>query len=322
MTPFDLGESMTDSPGAWPVVLTPFTDADAVDLAALDRYVDWLLAHDAAGLFAVALSGEMYELSPSERITVAARVAARVAGRVPVAATAVGDADIPSATPHASTTASLIDDARALATAGADIVVLIAATLAGDGEPEVTAVQRALAVADALPGVAFGIYECPLPYHRVLSDEAVAVLAGSGRFRFFKETSHDVERMSRRVSDAAGTPLRVYNAGIENYAESLQVGVAGLSGWVVNVAPDLVARLGRLATAEGLSARVLGLQAALVDVEARMGPTYPASAKALVERRAGLGWTPRSRWRASDVDAELVAELANLLDRAATAVDA
>jgi len=303
---------MTATPGAWPVVLTPFTDADDVDLDALDRYVDWLITHDAEGLFAVALSGEMYELTPAERALVARRVVARARGRVPVAAAAVGDG-------ASDPTASLVDEARTLADAGVDVVVLIASTLAAETESERAVLDRARAVIDASPGIVFGIYECPLPYHRVLSEAAVADLAATGRFAFFKETSHDVGRMRQRVADAAGTPLRVYNAGIENYAESVDAGVAGLSGWVVNVAPDLVARLGALASSEGLTPRVRSLQQALVDVETRMGPTYPASAKAIVERRAGLGWTPRSRWRASEVDGALVADL---VDRLATAAEA
>jgi 4-hydroxy-tetrahydrodipicolinate synthase len=308
---------MSESPGAWPVVLTPFTETDDVDLPALDRYVDWLLENNAAGLFAVALSGEMYELSRREREAVAERVVSRTAGRMPVAAAAVGDVvGGPSGVARGSETDSLVDEARALSVAGVDVVVLIAATLARQDEPERVVVERALAVAGALPDVAFGIYECPLPYHRVLTDEAVAHLAGTGRFRFFKETSHDLRRMARRVSDASGTPLRVFNAGIENYAESIQVGVAGLSGWVVNVAPDLVARLGQLAVSEGLSPRVRELQSALAALEERMGPTYPSSAKALVNRRGALGWTTRSRWRATEVEPRLVDELWDLLSAA------
>jgi len=297
---------MTASPGAWPVVLTPFTDTDEVDLDALDRYVDWLISRGAAGLFAVALSGEMYELSPAERTVVARRVVDRTGRRVPVAAAAVG----------AGTTASVVDEAHALADAGVDLVVLIASTLAGADESEEVVLDRVRDVLGACPGVVFGIYECPLPYHRLLSEDAVATLAATGRFAFFKETTHDLERMQKRVADADGTPLRVYNAGIENYAQSVTVGVAGLSGWIVNVAPDLVARLGVLASSEGLSPRVRALQDALVEVEARMAPTYPASGKALVERRAGLGWSPRSRWRASDVDESLVDDLVERLVQA------
>ena len=49
---------MPDLPdGAWPVMLTPFAADLSVDWDVLDRYTDWLIAHDAAGLFPVALSG-------------------------------------------------------------------------------------------------------------------------------------------------------------------------------------------------------------------------------------------------------------------------
>lgn len=297
---------MTKTPGAWPVVLTPFTENDEVDYAALAGYVDWLIDNGADGLFAVALSGEMYELDPAERVEVARCVAQRAAGRVPVAASVVGGQ-------HPG---EIVAEATDLAGAGVDIVVLIASAVLAPEDDEERIVSLARALAADLPDIALGIYECPIPYHRVLSEEVVAALARTGRFVFFKETSHDVSRMATRVADAAGTPLRVFNAGIENYAESLQVGVAGLSGWVVNVAPDLVTRLGDLAAAEGVTPRVQGLQQLLVDIEERMGPTYPGSAKALVACRTGLGWSSRSRWRAAQVDDALVRELADTIARA------
>lgn len=294
---------MTETPGVWPVVLTPFTEADDVDYSALAGYVDWLIDNGADGLFAVALSGEMYELERAERVEVARCVAQRAAGRVPVAASVVDGAE-PS---------QIIAEARDLAAAGVDIVVLIASAVLTPTDDESRLLTLARALAADVPDVALGVYECPLPYHRVLSEGVVAALARTERFVFFKETSHDVSRMATRVADAEGTPLKVFNAGIENYVESLQVGVAGLSGWIVNVAPDLVSRLGRLAAVEGLTPRVRGLQRLLVDIEQRMGPTYPGSAKALVARRTGLGWSSRSRWRAAQVDDTLVRELADTI---------
>ena len=45
------------------------------------------------------------------------------------------------------------------------------------------------------PGVPLGIYECPAPYHRLLTPEMLAFCAGSGRFLFIKDTSCvDVDR--------------------------------------------------------------------------------------------------------------------------------
>ena len=72
--------------GAWPVMLTPFNENRSIDWVALDAYTDWLIELGSAGLFAVALSSEMYDLSHDERLELSARVVARAAGRVPVVA--------------------------------------------------------------------------------------------------------------------------------------------------------------------------------------------------------------------------------------------
>ena len=305
---------MTFTTGAWPVMLTPFTEGDRVDAPALDRYTDWLIGEGAVGLFPVALSGEMYELSREERLAIATRVVARASGRVPVAAAALGD----------GTHAGLASEVSDLAAAGVDVVVLVVPALLGPddvrlrggsqgpSEDEWMLLERGCP--RAVPDVALGIYECPLPHHRILSIETVEHLARTGRFAFFKETSHDVEVMRDRVRVGAPHGLAILNAGIENYAESLAVGVSGLSGWVANVAPAEVARLTALVIEGGVTAEALSLQGALVGVEQAMGGTYPSSAKAIVNERSGAGFTLRSRWRPADVDpgrvASLVADLA------------
>ena len=282
-------------------MLTPFTDKDRVDVEVLDRYVDWLIDHGAAGLFPVALSGEMYEMDEGERLQLAARVAARARGRVPVAA-AVAEG-------HSSDAAAIAVAVERLAATGVDVVVLVASVVLAEGDEEARLRDVVETVIARNPDVMLGIYECPLPYHRVLSEDTVAWLAGTGRFAFFKETSHDVGRMRERVRIAGDSGMRIFNAGIENLAESVQVGVAGLSGWIANVYPDAVAKLCGLASEEGPTERVLALQHALAEVEQRMSPGYPGSAKLLVEARAGIGFRPESRWRPSLVDPAEVEEI-------------
>src|SRR6478735_6154121 len=213
------GSTMSDLPdGAWPVMLTPFSADLSVDWDVLDRYTDWLIAHEAAGL-----SGEMYDMPEAERLEVARRVVDRAAGRVPVLASIA----------EAGTDAEVAAAAARLAATGVDAVVLIAALLLPEGAGESTLRATVTTVLESNPGIRFGIYECPLPYHRILSLDAVQWLADTGRFVFFKETSHDVALMAERVAAASGTPMKVYNAGIETLVESLEVGVSGLSGWVV-----------------------------------------------------------------------------------------
>lgn len=297
--------------GAWPVMLTPFHADLSIDLETLDRYTDWLIEHDAAGLFPVALSGEMYQLDEQERLVVAHRVVERAAGRVPVIASVAE-----RATP-AETAAAV---AR-LAGTGVDAVVLVASIVLAEGDDEQVLRDVVTAVIAANPDVPLGIYECPVPYHRVLTTDAVAWLAATKRFVFFKETSHDVGLMADRVKVSEGTPMKVFNAGIESLVESLQVGTAGLSGWVVNVYPEHVQWLTENGVPETPAA--YELQAALDATERGMGPTYPNSAKVLLESRAALGFRPVSRWQPKDVDtASMDALRARVDEVAAEVVDA
>lgn len=289
--------------GAWPVVLTPYAADGSVDAGALAAYATWLIDRGAAGLFAVALSGEMFELSLAERVAAVRIVADAAAGRVPVAAAVLGD-EVP-----------LADEVAAVTGAGADIAVLVVSAVLSETDPEGRLIEAAETVIAAHPSVTLGLYECPLPHHRLLSLPTLARLAATGRFAFLKETSHDVSVMAERVRVGEPHGLRVFNAGIENYAESLRVGVAGLSGWIVAVAPDPVERIGELIAA-GSDAAALDLQARLTDVEQSMGATYPSSAKAIVAARAGIALDTRSRWRPSGVDSDLVADLTARLDAA------
>ena len=279
-------------------MLTPFNADLSIDWDALDAYTDWLIEQGAAGLFPVALSGEMYNLSENERLAIAARVVDHAAGRVPVIASVVetGSADV-----HAAAAARL-------AATGVDAVILIASMILEEHEDESGLAAKIQHIVDANPGVDFGIYECPLPYHRILSTDAVAAMAQTGRFVFFKETSHDVALMAERVLVSEGTPMKVYNAGIETLVDSLRVGVSGLSGWVVNVYPAAVAELCANGATMDYDAAIAA-QDSLDRVERGMGPTYPNSAKFLLAQR-GLDFAPVSRWNSKPIASEDLTALA------------
>ena len=76
--------------GCIPILCTPFTADNAVDLGSLAREVEWVLAEGAAGLAALAIAGEGYKLTEPERDAVTRQVVATVAGRVPVVVSADG----------------------------------------------------------------------------------------------------------------------------------------------------------------------------------------------------------------------------------------
>ena len=70
--------------GVWPVMLTPFTKDNSIDLSGLDQLIDWYLAADITGLFAVCGSSEMFDLNVNERISLADYTLQSVSNKVPV----------------------------------------------------------------------------------------------------------------------------------------------------------------------------------------------------------------------------------------------
>jgi 4-hydroxy-tetrahydrodipicolinate synthase len=70
--------------GVFPISATPFAADGALDLAGLDRLVDFYLARRVHGLTLLGIMGEAPKLTPEESRAVVRRALARVAGRVPV----------------------------------------------------------------------------------------------------------------------------------------------------------------------------------------------------------------------------------------------
>ncbi len=259
---------MTDYRGSWPVMLTPFTDNGCVDFESLDRLVDWYEEGGSAGLFAVCQSSEMFYLSREERIDIAKRIKKRA--RIPVIAAVLGFEN----------EADQQEEWDRIADTGVDALVLLSNTLSSlkGGFSEFREnLDRAL---DRLPDIDLGLYECPVPFKRVLEDEEMAYVASTERFRFMKDTCCDIRRIERRLSILKGTELGLYNAHSTSLLESLQAGAAGFSGIMANFAPDLCAWLCRNWKRHPETA--LLVQNALAVSSQIEKQLYPANAKALL----------------------------------------
>lgn len=270
--------------GAWPVMVTPFHEDRSIDWTALDALVEWYLAAGVAGLFAVAQTSEMYALSAEERRTLADRVVRRVAGRVPVVACGSFGRDL------AEQAASV----REMAATGVAAVVAVTSQVAAPGESDAILEDRLLALADAAGGVALGLYECPLPYKRLLSPELVAVLAKTGAFSFYKETSERPSFVGAKATAAEHSPLSIYNAEMSSLLESLRLGAHGFSGNAGNYYPELVQWLCDAGVAG--DARADSVQLALSVADAVVSsPLYPASAKYFLARQRNVPILPVCR---------------------------
>lgn len=216
------------SNGIYPVMITPYTADNRLDLEAVDRMVAFYAKGGCHGLFAVCQSSEMFYLSEDERAALAQRVVNAAKGRMSVVASG-----------HISD--ELHDQIRELgriAATGVDGVVMVSNRLAKANEPDDVFIDNMNRILDALPDVTFGMYECPYPYKRLLSDRVLEAMASSGRFAFIKDTCCDAELIAHRIQLLDGR-IQLFNANCATLLDTLKSGAAGFSGIMANYHPDL-----------------------------------------------------------------------------------
>lgn len=214
-------------------MITPFTDDNRIDYKAVAALIDWYAAREVTGIFAVCQSSEMFYLSLRERVELTRFIVREARGRLPVIASGHISEDY----------ADQVAELGAITAEEPEAVVLVSNRLARRYEADALWQKNAERLLADLPGVTFGIYECPWPYKRLMSLELLDWCARSGRFAFLKDTCCDIELIRRRVETVAGTPLKIFNANSATLLDSLRAGCAGFSGVMLNFHPELYARL-------------------------------------------------------------------------------
>ena len=258
---------MKEFHGCYPTMITPFTEDGRVDFNAVEGLVEWYIAHGADGIFAVCQSSEMFFLSDEEKINIAKTVAERADGRVKVVASGHTDDSIEKQ----------IDMLGRISETGVDAVVIVSNRLAGKDEGDDEMRRNAERIFSALPDVAFGLYECPYPYLKLLSDGFLCDHAHTGKLRFIKDVSCSEQVQKRRVALTAGTACSLFNANTSTLLSSLQAGYDGYNGVMANYHIDLYSWLYRNWMADERTSEELSDFLTIAAVlEAR---AYPVSAK-------------------------------------------
>jgi len=206
-------------PGVIPAVTTPFDDRGAVDAAALEGNLAWMLEAGVHGLVATGTMGEAGSLSAAERRLVVETVVKTAAGGVPVIAGV-----------SAGTAAAAIDHATDAAKAGADALMMLPPLGYRADEREIEAFYAAVAGATGLPLMLYNNPEASgvdLPAELIvaLGDRIDAIVA-------VKECSGDARRIPA-ILNASGGDLEVLVGGDDWPLEGF---CAGATGWVSGVA--------------------------------------------------------------------------------------
>ncbi|AZF63327.1 dihydrodipicolinate synthase family protein [Pseudomonas sp. LBUM920] len=274
--------------GIVPVMLTPFDETGHIDFPGVDRLVEWYLGLGCDALFAVAQSSEMQWLSLDERTQLARHVVERVAGRVPVAVSG-----------HISDCLETqVHELNAMAASGADAVVLVTNHLDPQRQGSKVFLDNLHTLLERLPvDVPLGLYECPAPYRRLLSDEELQACIDSQRFIMLKDVSCDLQVVKRRVALAQGSSLRILNANAAIAWDALQAGAAGFNGVFTNFHPDLYQWLRLHGAQHPPLAQELATFLVLAATTEGMG--YPALAKIYHQR---IGTFASIRCRVIDYD--------------------
>ena len=216
--------------GIIPVMITPFLADGSIDWEGYEALIEWYIANGSEALFACCQSSEMRFLSLEERVALSRFTVEKVAGRIPVVSSG-----------HISDSLDdQIEELQAIAATSPDAVILVSNRLApADGD---AAQVRASfdALLGALPSdIPLGLYECPAPYRRLLTDDEIDFCAQSGRFILLKDVSCDLDVVKRRVDITKGSPFRICNANAAIAYPAMKATNAGFCGVMNNFHPDL-----------------------------------------------------------------------------------
>ncbi len=216
--------------GIIPVMITPYLESGEIDYAGLERLIEWYIAKGSDALFAVCQSSEMQFLSVKERSELGKFVVKQAAGRVPVVVSGHVSDD-----PY-----SQLEELTVAAETGADGIVLVTNHLDPKNRGSDVFLGNMKWLLDRLPkDIPLGLYECPAPYRRMLTDDELRFCIDSGRFVMLKDVSCDLETVKRRVAMTAGTPFAILNANAAIAYDAMKAGSRGFNGVNTNFHPDL-----------------------------------------------------------------------------------
>lgn len=287
--------------GIWPVMLTPFLENGDIDFNGLEALTEFYIAHGASGLFANCLSSEMFHLSPKERTSLTEAVVKFADNRVPVVSTGTFSTDLQQN----------IEFISRIYDSGVASVVINSNQLCNESEGEDIFQSHLEKLVETTPKIPLGIYECPLPYKRLLSDKLISWLASSDRFSYFKDTCCNSTQIRARLSLSEDSLLALYNAHTPTGVESLRDGAAGLSPIGANFYPELYSYVYDNALKEE-SIKFTEVKQFIEDNDPLLHSLYPFSAKWFLQQR-GLPITTHTRTRLPKAQKEEMIRLQELL---------
>jgi 4-hydroxy-tetrahydrodipicolinate synthase len=203
---------MSEFRGSYTVMITPFTeDGSGIDIAALERFLDWQLAVGVPGIIVLGSTGEFLAVSDDERTQLVEATIRHIDGRIPVLVGTM-NAHTPNAVRYSR-------EAEAL---GADGLMVVPPYYYTPTELEIFGYYKAISEAVSLPIM---LYNNPVTSNVDMSAKLVGKLTRAfENIRYIKEASLDVARVFDVIEETEGV-MNVF-AG-ERVVESFLLGAVG-----------------------------------------------------------------------------------------------
>ncbi|XOV94113.1 MAG: dihydrodipicolinate synthase family protein [Bacteroidota bacterium] len=260
--------------GLWPVMLTAFKPDNTLDLDGVRKLTDMYLDSGSNGMFANCLSSEMYQLTNAERLELTRTVVNHCRDKVPVVATGTFYQD-------SEKNAEFIKKIYDL---GVDAVIIISSLLAEPEDSDEVLKQRLEEIMERTGNIPLGLYECPVPYKRVIKPDMMGWLAETGRFFYHKDTTCNAAEINQKVAAIEDTDFHLYNADTVTALDSLRGGAHGISPISGNFYPELYGHYMKLYRA-GKMDELEALHINLAVMDRITHDVYPWSAKFFLEKR-------------------------------------
>ncbi len=279
--------------GLWPVMLTPFNDSNGLDLNALEQLTEFYISAGANGLFANCLSSEMFQLTDEERLLITKKVVDVSKGRVPVIATGSFGNDM-------TVSATFI---KRIYDTGVEAVIISTSQLCDEADSDDVFKSQIETLIETTGDIPLGLYECPVPYKRLISPDLLKWMAQTNRFAFHKDTSCNLEEIQMKLKAIEGTPLGFYNAHIPTAVDSILLGARGLAPISANLYPELLCYLMSTLEQEGKTEKLEKLNKSLIAIDSIIHNNYPYTAKLFLIKR-GLKMKSNCRISKTEMQSE------------------
>ena len=275
----------------FPTMITPYKKSGEVDYEGVETLVEWYWKKGCDGIFAVCQSSEIFYLTLEERVRIAKTVVEKARAlaredktRAPMEIVGSG---------HVSDGfEGQVEELTAIANTGVDALILISNRfdIADTSEEKWIADMQKL-IATLPEEIPLGIYECPKPYKRLLSEKILKACLETERFKFIKDTCCDAAEIRKRLQILKGSGFGLYNANAQTYLETLRDGADGYCGIMANFHPEIYRWISDNVNAPQSNT----VQAFICLAAFTESLAYPATAKYYLKEYEGIDIEPYSR---------------------------